>query len=297
MKKKAGIIGLFMSVLLLGACQKPNPDTTEKSTMQTSSVETSSSTTVNSTTSSLEKQSNEVQDSSVNEIDTISIAREQLIGKNFFLVPSLYDGIDANQAMEENIAPQSLIHDGSAGISFIDDSNVHIELAGTYRPDYDAPYTLTDNLLIIEHRNIPYSITDGVISFDSWTTDIEGHTITWSFGPYNESSASQGSATSNTTVDTKNLTSEQLKAWVSAVLDQQFRMGRSSFPYKLSVENRDGYTYVRVQHSELQVDTITMFRVNGAGQLEESDHSNGFPVTYKVMSSNFMDTSEVTVLY
>lgn len=38
-----------------------------------------------------------------------------------------------------------------------------------------------------------------------------------------------------------------------------------------------------------------MFRINSEGQLEEEDRSNGFPVTYKVISSIFMDTSEVTV--
>ncbi|MDT2613403.1 hypothetical protein [Enterococcus dongliensis] len=73
-------------------------------------------------------------------------------------------------------------------------------------------------------------------------------------------------------------------------------MGRSSFPYNLIVENHEGYAYVRVKHSEMQIDTITMFRINDQGQLEEGDKSNGFPVTYKVMSSKFMDTSEVTVL-
>ncbi|MGG5371341.1 hypothetical protein [Enterococcus sp. AZ196] len=101
---------------------------------------------------------------------------------------------------------------------------------------------------------------------------------------------------SESNVDTKSLTSEQLKDWVSAVLDTQFSMGRVSFPYDLSIENREGYAYVRVKHKELQVDTITMFRINGEGQLEEEDKSNGYPVSYKVMSSTFMDTTEVTLI-
>ncbi|MDN6775567.1 MAG: hypothetical protein L0M06_03345 [Enterococcus sp.] len=88
------------------------------------------------------------------------------------------------------------------------------------------------------------------------------------YSPLDEQSGSSES-NSDTNVDTKNLTSEQLKEWVSAVLDKQFSMGRSSFPYDLIVENNDGYAYVRVKHSELQVDTITMFRINDEGQLEE----------------------------
>lgn len=211
------------------------------------------------------------------------------------MVPALYDGEDANQAMEENKAPQNLMHDGGVVFSFTNDTTVHVELAGTYRPDYDTTYKLTDNKIIIEDRNIPYAITNGLISFDSWETELNGHTITWSFSPEENSSASSSESTTNTNINTKNLTSEQFKEWVSAILDKQFTMGRHSFPYKLSVENHEGYAYVRVKHSELQVDTITMFRINSEGQLEEEDRSNGFPVTYKVVSSTFMDTSEVTV--
>lgn len=112
------------------------------------------------------------------------------------------------------------------------------------------------------------------------------------YSPLDEQSGSSES-NSDTNVDTKNLTSEQLKEWVSAVLDKQFSMGRSSFPYDLIVENNDGYAYVRVKHSELQVDTITMFRINDEGQLEEE--LLGYPPKQIVMSSKFMDTSEVTV--
>ncbi|WP_367378530.1 hypothetical protein [Enterococcus gilvus] len=76
-------------------------------------------------------------------------------------------------------------------------------------------------------------------------------------------------------------------------MDKQFSMGRSSFPYDLILENNDGYAYVRVKYSELQVDTITMFRINDEGQLEEE--LLGYPPKQIVMSSKFMDTSEVTV--
>lgn len=52
-----------------------------------------------------------------------------------------------------------------------------------------------------------------------------------------------------------------------------------------------------MKHSELQVDTITMFRINDEGQLEGEDKSNGYPSSYKVVSSKLMDTSEVTFSY
>lgn len=287
---------LFVIMFLLGACQKTNMDTATESTKQTSSiVKESSSSSAADSISSLDKQSSNVKEPSADESNTINTAQKQLIGKRFFMVPSLYDGEDANQAMEEDKAPQNLIHDGATTFSFTNDSTVHVELLGTYRPDYDTSYTLTDNMIIIQQRNIPYSVKNGIVSFDDWTTELDGHTITWSFSPEENSSASSSESTTNTNINTKNLTSEQFKEWVSAVLDKQFTMGRHSFPYKLSVENHDGYAYVRVKHSELQVDTITMFRINSEGQLEEEDRSNGFPVTYKVVSSTFMDISEVTV--
>lgn len=298
MKKQVIVGGLFMSMLLLGACQKSNTDTTAKSTKQTNSIvkkSSSSSTAASTTSSSSEKQSNDVKDSSDSDSNITSMAQKQLVGKRFSMIPILYDGEDAAQAMAENKAPQNLIHDGATTFSFTNDSTVHVELLGTYRPDYDTSYTLTDNMVIIQQRNIPYSVKNGIVSFDDWTTELDGHTITWSFSPEENSSASSSESTTNTNINTKNLTSEQFKEWVSAVLDKQFTMGRHSFPYKLSVENHDGYAYVRVKHSELQVDTITMFRINSEGQLEEEDRSNGFPVTYKVVSSTFMDTSEVTV--
>ncbi len=294
MKKNLLVGTLLASMLLLGACQKPDTNTAT-STKETSSVkhsESSSTTDSTTTNSSSEESSSDVEDSSANELDVISTARNQLVGKRFSMVPLLYDGQDANQAMEENKAPQNLIHDGVVGFNFIDDSTVHVELLGTYRPDHDESYTLTDNMIIIKHWNIPYTLNNGIISFDSWTTDANGHTITWSFSP-------EGTPTENapgTSVDTKNLTSDQLKEWVSAVLDKQFSMGRTSFPYKLSVENHDGYAYVRVDHSEQQVDTLDMFRINSSGQLEQQDLSNGYPATYKVVSSTFMDTSTVTAM-
>lgn len=296
MKKKVMMGCLFVIMFLLGACQKTNMDTATESTKQTSSiVKESSSSSAADSISSLDKQSSNVKEPSADESNTINTAQKQLIGKRFFMVPSLYDGEDAAQAMAENKAPQNLIHDGATTFSFTNDSTVHVELLGTYRPDYDTSYTLTDNMIIIQQRNIPYSVKNGIVSFDDWTTELDGHTITWSFSPEENSSASSSESTTDTNINTKNLTSEQFKEWVSAVLDKQFTMGRHSFPYKLSVENHEGYAYVRVKHSELQVDTITMFRINSEGQLEEEDRSNGFPVTYKVVSSKFMDTSEVTV--
>lgn len=292
-KVKRLVVGsLLVSSLLLGACQKSDK-TAVKSTEQTSSVtKESSSTTIERSSSSSEMQSSTVNSESA----IVADAQSLLIGKSFVLSPTLYDGEPVNQAMDEQKAPQNLFHDGVANIRFMDEATAHIGLAGSYRPDHDTAYTLTSRTLTVNQHTIPYSIENGLISFESWTTEDQSHTITWSFEPEGEAAENSSENTSDTIVDTKNLTASQLKEWVSAVLDKQFSMGRSSFPYTLTVEDHEGYAYVRVEHSEMQIDSITGFRVNEQGQLEEGDRSNGFPVTYKVMSSKFMDTSEVTVL-
>lgn len=115
--------------------------------------------------------------------NTIDKVQQQLIGKKFSITPVTYDGIDADQAMKENKAPQNLIHDGVKVISFLDNTSAHVELLGTYRPDFDTSYALTGNELTVGQDTIPYSVANGIISFNSWSTDINGHTVVWSFTP------------------------------------------------------------------------------------------------------------------
>ncbi|WP_241699117.1 hypothetical protein [Vagococcus sp. CY53-2] len=115
--------------------------------------------------------------------DDLNITKKQLIGKTYIIKPILYDGIDVEQAMNNNKAPQNLIHDGVQIITFKDNSTVHIELAGTYRPDYDESYSLSPNTINIKDYYIPYKYNYGNISFDTWTTDTKGHTITWAISP------------------------------------------------------------------------------------------------------------------
>lgn len=115
--------------------------------------------------------------------DDLNKIKNHLIGNKYFIKPILYDGMDSEQAMDENKAPQNLIHDGSLAVSFIDDTKVHIELAGTYRPDYDETYSLSPDTINFKDYYIPYKYNDGNLSFDTWTTDIDGHTITWAITP------------------------------------------------------------------------------------------------------------------
>lgn len=117
------------------------------------------------------------------ENDDLNKIKSHLIGNKYIVKPILYDGMDSEQAMDENKAPQSLIHDGVQIVSFKDDTNVHIELAGTYRPDYDETYSLSSETINFKDYYIPYKYNGENLSFDTWTTDINGHTITWAITP------------------------------------------------------------------------------------------------------------------
>lgn len=115
--------------------------------------------------------------------DDINQIKNQLIGKKYVISPILYDGIDAEQAMNDRKAPQNLIHDGVQPVTFTNETTVHIELAGTYRPDYDETYTMTSETINLKDYYIPYTFSNGTFTFDTWTTDIDGHTVTWAMIP------------------------------------------------------------------------------------------------------------------
>lgn len=120
-----------------------------------------------------------------NQADLIAAAQNQIIGKTYSVVPSLYDGEDVNQAMAENKVPQNLFHDGAQIITFTNDTTAHIQLNGAYRPDYDAGYTLSETTLSIGQHAIPYTYANDTMTFNPWTTTLDGHTVTWTITPNN----------------------------------------------------------------------------------------------------------------
>ncbi len=117
------------------------------------------------------------------EIDTLSAIQKQLIGKSYTITPSLYDGVGIEQAVADGNTPRAFIHDGWQRITFNDESNATIELLGNYRPNREVNYTITDNALTIGQHIIPYTYSNNTVTFSNWTTDIDGHTITWVIAP------------------------------------------------------------------------------------------------------------------
>lgn len=117
------------------------------------------------------------------------IARNYLIGQGFAIEPISYDGIAADKAMDENIAPQNLVHDDSFLIYFLDPNKAIYKGLGSYNPVYNLNYDVDDNNIIIKDLSdqIPYSVNNGVITVHDWNTqDNAGHVITWRLDPSTE---------------------------------------------------------------------------------------------------------------
>lgn len=117
------------------------------------------------------------------------IARDYLIGQGFAIEPISYDGIAADKAMDENIAPQNLVHDGSFLIYFLAPNKAIYKGLGSYNPVYNLNYDVDDNTIIIKDLSdqIPYSVNNGVITVHDWNTqDNAGHVITWRLDPSTE---------------------------------------------------------------------------------------------------------------
>ena len=153
-------------------------------------ITVSKSTTNESTTAKQStKAVDEVQPENNRSATNPEIARNYLIGQGFAITPISYDGIAAAKAMDENIAPQNLVHDGSFLIYFLAPNKAIYKGLGSYNPVYNLNYDVDDNNIIIKDLSdqIPYSVNNGVITVHDWNTqDNAGHVITWRLDPSTE---------------------------------------------------------------------------------------------------------------
>ena len=151
----------------------------------TVSKSTNESTTAKQSTKAVD----EVQPENNRSATNPEIARNYLIGQGFAIEPISYDGIAADKAMDENIAPQNLVHDGSFLIYFLDPNKAIYKGLGSYNPVYNLNYDVDDNNIIIKDLSdqIPYSVNNGIITVHDWNTqDNAGHVITWRLDPSTE---------------------------------------------------------------------------------------------------------------
>lgn len=300
MRKRNLFFVMILSTFLFSACQKSDSNSTTESTEQASEKMSSSSMSV-SRTSSTSTTSENKNNSTDQENDTQNTLSSEELAVALFLSSNLQ-----NRSMDAAITEQINAYEEDTG------SSSKIQLSKRMLPDMIVSFSSMGSTQRVHFEEDLLTVTAYSNSGDESVEKYSKKELNREFGKYKnqlailsekaeaysplEESSGVNENSSDAAVDTKKLTSQQFKDWVSAVLDKQFSLGRTSFPYDLFLENHEGYAYIRVKHSELQVDTITMFRINNEGQLEEEDKSNGYPVSYRVMSSKFMDTSDVSVI-
>lgn len=97
------------------------------------------------------------------------------------------------------------------------------------------------------------------------------------------------SDSTNNSIDTKHLTNDQLKEWVSAVVEA----GGVTNNFKVDIDTKDGYAYATVTNTDAQVDSMGTYRVNEKGELEEDGFYYEKLGAWIVVSPSYMDVSNI----
>lgn len=109
-------------------------------------------------------------------------------------------------------------------------------------------------------------------------------------------STTSTSETNEPTVDTRNLTADQMKQWVAAIWLKRTNLDLLQDPkYEIVLETKeDQLLYARVEAAHVQIDTLDLFRVNSEGYLEEAGYYQSKPdQDWIVVSKKYLDTSLV----
>lgn len=210
--KKSLILGmtvLAMSTLTLVGCSNQQTSSSTASSSKASSVkevsekketslkkkssEAESTSITASASSSTTKETNSNNFSSSSQASSSSTrltqVKQQLIGQGFVIMPKLYDGENVDQAMAEDKAPQNTVHDGYSYLVFSNDTTLQRTKNGYIKVE-NLPYTVTEQTInISNYYKIPYSLTNGTLSFKPVNNQVQGHTYTFEFKP--DSSAQQ----------------------------------------------------------------------------------------------------------
>ncbi|MFT8460003.1 MAG: hypothetical protein ABF695_12525 [Liquorilactobacillus ghanensis] len=201
MKKIVSMSFVWLCVLSLVACSNKNSSKSSNSSKTHTSRVTNrekgkkdstskgsksslSSSTSAPSSSATSVSSSSVESSSSSKDDNSNIS-SLLIGKTISVVPLKYDGMDIDKAMEQSGAPQNLVSDYDYDIIFTSPTSCTYHQMGT---DFNASYSASSGLITIKSRAgtklIPYSLNNGIITFNSFTTNEstgngETHKFTW----------------------------------------------------------------------------------------------------------------------
>ena len=97
-------------------------------------------------------------------------------------------------------------------------------------------------------------------------------------------------------VDTKNLSTEQVKKWIAAIWIKRKNIDPFNDPkFEIVLENReDNLLYATVESTTQQIDTLDSFRISSEGFLEEAGYYQSMPdKEWIVVSKKYLDDSMV----
>lgn len=115
--------------------------------------------------SSISAESSKAAESSSKAANAITIVRAEL-AKGFILSPTLFNGVSVDTAMEKHGAPQNIVSDYSK-IGYVkNDSTIRMN---QMRSSFDVKYNIMKTYVVIDGKNVPYTVQGTEVSFGTWT--------------------------------------------------------------------------------------------------------------------------------
>lgn len=262
------IIGILFPIILivggLAYAYSGTDDGGEQTATSTSQTSTKSSSKASRSTS---KSSRTISSSATS-------AAPDLVGLGFQIVPVLFNGEAVDQAMNENKAPQNLVHDGVMLGYFTNQTQARVSGMARYLYAHTIGYSVNGKVLAMNGWQILLSVSDHQIQPVQWkASDQDGNTITWKLEPLDdaktevEARADPDETSRSKDVDVHNLTTAQMAHWVKTIIQSQVADYNAS-DYTFTQKFVDGYAEVYVYlHQQL----TKIYRVDANGDLQATD--------------------------
>lgn len=184
--KKLIIPVALLSVFLLAGCGNQSAKSSESSQKTSSSKVASSKQSSQKATQSSQSSSSSVSSSSSSASSQATSSESTIVtqfvtGRSFTIQPQLYNGEPVDKAMDEQKAPQNIVHDYTVSVNFDRSSQALLKYILEVHPRH-VSYTANKGILKIGKYSIPYTLNGHSVTFLPWKeSDGQGGTITYRF--------------------------------------------------------------------------------------------------------------------
>lgn len=241
------------------------------------------------------KSSQKSKSSSESSASSDSVSADDLVGLGFQIMPVLFNGEDATQAMNEGKAQPSLVHDGSQLGYFKNNTEARMTGIAGYMYAHTANFSVVDGVLEMNTWNIPVKVSNGTIQTTQWgSEDTDGNHITWKIEALSDAQSTveahknaneSSSSTNSGSVDQHNLTSAQMEHWVRSYIEsgsQVYTASDYTFTQKFVNGYAQIYEYTRKPKTNKN-DLWAVFRVDEHGYLQQESEpgSNNWRIVSK----------------